>query len=144
MQPLQNSEKLEHLDMPPPRISVVAPLKTTRSRITNGSFLHEGVDHRSAPARRYRDLVNAFTSEVGGELTEAERGLVRQAATVSLRAEQLAADLVNGKPVDDDLLIRLAGAARRLLDTIGNKAADRRPASLTLAEYAAQRDTDDE
>ena len=120
------------------------PPSKTRAAVTNGSKLHANVDHRSASARRYRDIVAAFTSEIGTDLTEAERGLIRQAATLSLRAEQLAADLVSGKPVDDDLLIRLAGAARRLLDTIGSKAADRaKPPTLTLAEYAAQRDIDE-
>jgi hypothetical protein len=111
----------------------------TRSAITNGSRVHQNVDHRSSSARRYRDLFAAFEAEIGGTLTEAERGLVRQAATLTLRAEQLAADVVNGKQVDDDQLIRIAGTAKRLLAGITAKATDRKPAGLTLQEYAAQR-----
>jgi hypothetical protein len=115
---------------------------TTRSAVTNGSRIHVGVDHRSASARRYRDLIAAFEAEIGGTLTEAERGLVRQAATLTLRAEKLAADVVLGLPVDDDLLIRLSGAARRVLAGVTAKADGRTPAGPTLAEYAALRNAE--
>jgi len=45
-----------------------------------GSSRPANVDGRSAYARRFRDLVRAFEAEVGGTLSELERGLVRQAA----------------------------------------------------------------
>src|SRR6202035_3506846 len=85
---------------------------TNRSAVTNGSKLLVGIDGRSPTARRYRDLVQAVEAEIGGNLTEVERGLVMQAAALALRAEQMQADIVNGKMVDSDDLIRLSSEAR--------------------------------
>ncbi|WP_271554340.1 hypothetical protein [Bradyrhizobium sp. CCBAU 45394] len=45
--------------------------------------------------------------------SELERGLIRQAAALALRAEQLQATIVRGDSVDDDHLIRLSGEARQ-------------------------------
>jgi hypothetical protein len=119
------------------RAPAATRLATTRSAISNGTRLHQNVDQRSSSARRYRDLVAAFEDEIGGDLSEAERGLVRQAATLTLRAEQLAADVVNGTPVDDDQLIRLAGTAKRLLAGITARADRKQPGGPTLQEYLA-------
>jgi hypothetical protein len=66
--------------------------------VTNGSALLVGIDGRSSTARRFRDLVAAFEAEIGGNLTEVERGLVKQAAALTIRAERPQADIVNGKP----------------------------------------------
>lgn len=97
---------------------VIASLSKGRSKISNGTRLLANVDGRSAYARRFRDLVVAFEAEVGGTLTELERGLVRQAAAVSLKAELMQEALVRGEPVDDDALIRLSGEARRILTSL--------------------------
>jgi hypothetical protein len=104
------------------------------------------VDGRTTPARRYAALVTAFTTEIGGALSEAERGLVEQAALLQLRVEQLRADVIAGRSVDDDLIVKIAGASRRALSKIVTRA---KPANaMTLAEYAAQRaaavETDEE
>jgi hypothetical protein len=94
-------------------------------------------DGRRSAARRYRALVEGFESEIGGELTPSERALVETAAMLTLRAEQLRADIVAGKPVDDDLLIRLASTSRRALSKITAKA---KPATgETLAQYMARK-----
>ena len=112
---------------------------TNRSAVTNGSRLLEGVDGRSASARRFRDLVRAFAADLGGELSELEMGLVRQAAAVALKAEALQAALVRGEPVDGDQLIRLSGTAKRILQAIGHKAEQRKPAGPTLHDHIARR-----
>lgn len=102
---------------------------TNRSAVTNGSRLLDGIDGRSAAARRFRDLVQAFETEIGGEQpSELERGLIRQAAALALRAEQLQAAIVRGEAVDDDHLIRLSGEARRLVDVLKAKTATRKVA----------------
>jgi hypothetical protein len=94
-------------------------------------------DGRSAGARRFRAIVAAFTGEIGGELTESERSLVEQAALLQLRCEQLRADVISGKPVDDDLLIRLASTSRRALSKITAKT---KPATgESLAQYMARK-----
>jgi hypothetical protein len=38
----------------------------TRSAVTNHKDLLPGLDGRSATARRFRDLVNAFVADMGG------------------------------------------------------------------------------
>ena len=63
------------------------------------------VDGRSSAARRFKDLIRAYEGEIGGNLSAVERGLVAQAAALTLRSEQMQADIVNGKPVGSDDLI---------------------------------------
>ena len=113
------------------------PAARHRIRRTAGGIQLPRIDGRTVSARRYRDLVVAYEAEVGGGLSESERSTIQQAAALSLRAEELQADLVLGKPIDNDLLIRLTGTARRLLNSIRGKADDRRPAGPDLASYLA-------
>jgi hypothetical protein len=121
------------------RKPVATRIPTTRSKISNGTRLLENVDGRSSSARRFRDLVQAFEGEIGGTLTEVEKGLVRQAAGLQLRAEQMQADIVNGKPVDSDALIRVSSTSKRILESIGARATKRKPATPTLQDHLRQR-----
>jgi hypothetical protein len=94
-------------------------------------------DGRSAGARRFRALVAAFSADLG-DLNEADRAMVRTAATLALKMELLQGDLVAGKDVDSDQLIRLAGTSRRALAAVSAKAIERKPAGTqTLQEYLA-------
>jgi hypothetical protein len=110
---------------------------TTRSAVSNRSRLLQNVDGRSSSARRFRDLVVAFEAEIGGELTEVERGLVRQAAALTMRAEQLQADIINNVPVDSDALIRISSTAKRILGAIGERAGKRKPPAPTIHDHIA-------
>jgi len=98
--------------------------RRTRSALTNGSLLPRGLDGRSAPARRYRDLILQFSHGIAGErgtpLNPAELALVKQAAAITVRAEALQADIVRGKPVDDENVVRLANSAIRILTVVMN------------------------
>jgi hypothetical protein len=98
-----------------------------------------GIDGRSPTARRFRDLVQAYKAEIGGDLSETEMAMIKTAASLSLTAELRQADLVNGKTVDPDELIRLSGEARRLVAAIAEKAGKRKPAVPTLADYLASK-----
>lgn len=71
-----------------------------RSRLSNGSDLLPDLDQRSASARRYRDLVASFTSDtgLGDALSEAQKQLIRRAASLSLACERLEAEIVGGAP----------------------------------------------
>ena len=113
------------------------PAARHRIRRTAGGIELPRLDGRTIAARRYRDLVVAFEAEVGGVLSESEKSMVRQAAALTLRAEELQADLVLGKPIDNDLLVRLTGTARRILASISGKAGERKPAGPNLASYLA-------
>jgi hypothetical protein len=90
------------------------PVKTRKAR----AIMPDG---RRSAARRYRAIAAAFEDEIGGDLTPSERAAVETAATLQLRVEQLRADIVAGKPIDDDLLIRLASTSRRALAAIATK-----------------------
>src|SRR5215203_260163 len=59
-----------------------------RSAVSNGSSLGD-LDHRSAWARRLRDLIADHIADLGGlaAVSEAERVLVRRAAMLTLQLE---------------------------------------------------------
>lgn len=114
-------------------------LATTRSKVSNGTRLLQNVDGRSSSARRFRDLVQAYEAEAGGNLTEVERGLIRQAAGLTLRSEQMQSAIVRGEIVDNDALIRISGEARRILSSILAKAAKRKPEAPSLQDHIAKR-----
>jgi ribosomal protein L12E/L44/L45/RPP1/RPP2 len=122
------------------RRAPVAP-KSTRSRsaITNRSKVHQQVDARSATARRFRDLIAAFSADLGDDLSEADMAMVRTAAGLTLKSELMQADLAAGKDVDAETLIKLAGTSRRALAAIAVKAAERKPNAMTLADYMARK-----
>jgi hypothetical protein len=111
----------------------------TRSAISNGSRVLNGVDGRSASARRFKDLIANFSRDLGGleHLTEAEHALVRQAASLTLRAEQLQAAVVRGEPIDPDELIRLTSEARRCLSSVRKREKPKPQLSDYLAERSA-------
>ena len=115
------------------------PLKL-RSRVTNGSKMIAGVDGRSADARRYRDLAMSFADDLGGAavLTEAQRALVFQAASLVVQSEALNGAMICGELVDVEQQTRVANALGRTLNRLGIR--KRAPTKLTVPEYLAQRD----
>src|ERR1700733_523688 len=106
---------------------------TNRSAVTNGSKLLVGIDGRSPTARRFRDLVQAYKAEIGGDLSQTEMAMIKTAASLSLTAELMQADIVNGKPGNTDDLIRLSSEVRRILDAIAGKAGKRKPEAAAQA-----------
>ena len=95
------------------RSNNAAARATTRSKVSNGTRLFANTDGRSSSARRFRDLVQSFEAEFEGDLCEADRSLIRQAATLLLKSEQMQEMVVRGEPVDSDALIRMASTAKR-------------------------------
>jgi hypothetical protein len=93
-----------------------------RAAISNGSRLLDGVDGRSLTARRFKDLIAAYCTDLGrpyAAMTEPERNTVRQAAAAQLQSETLQAALVRGEAVDTDQLVRLSNLTVRLLRSLG-------------------------
>jgi hypothetical protein len=95
--------------------------KKARSKITNHQDLLPGLDGRSSAARRFRDLVSAYIVDMGGldQCSEVKLGLLRQLAAVTVQAELLAAQMVNGVPVDIPTLCQLASTTVRLSTRLG-------------------------
>lgn len=109
--------------------------KSNQSAITTGSRLLDGINMRTPAGRRYRDLVLAFKSEVGGTLLESDLAVVKQAAAITLRSEQLQSALVRGEVVDEAMMIRMTNTAKRLITALAKKAKDRKPPRASLADH---------
>ena len=92
-----------------------------RSAVTNHKDLLPGLDGRSATARRFRDLVNAFVADMGGldRCSEVRLGLVRRLAATTVQAEMLEARMVNGDGIDIATLCTLASTTVRLSQRLG-------------------------
>jgi len=120
--------------------SVTVLPHTARSRVANGSELLPGIDGRSAWARRYRDLIDALASDLGGTLTEAERQQVRTAAGAQLHVEQLTAAMVRGESVSSEDYTRASNGATRALAALKRAAKSTKPKGQSaLADYLARR-----
>jgi hypothetical protein len=78
--------------------------------VTNHKDLLPGLDGRSATARRFRDLVNAFVADMGGldRCSEVRLGLVRRLAATTTQAEMLEARMVNGEATLASTTVRLS------------------------------------
>ena len=106
-----------------PQIAESKP--TYRSRVTNGSELLPGVDGRSVWARRLRDVIAAIIGDLGGSdmISEAQRSLVRRAATLTVELERMERNFALGyaKAEDVDLYGRTCNTLKRLLMAVGLK-----------------------
>jgi hypothetical protein len=116
-----------------------------RSKLANGSKLLPLTDGRSATARRFRDLVESITADLGGRdlLSEGQRQLIRRASMLSAEAERLEALAVRGEAFDAETYGVLTDRLGRTLQRIGLKRVAREIPSL--ASYlASQREIDSE
>jgi hypothetical protein len=118
-----------------------------RSRISNGSAILPGVDGRSTWVRRLRDLVRLHLSDLGGDdaVSEAERSIVRRAATLTVELERL--ELVfalagEAAPEQIDLYQRTANSLRRLLESVGLERRQIDVTPPTLEDIARQIEAD--
>src|SRR6476646_374534 len=111
-----------------------------RSAVTTHTDLFPGLDGRSATARRFRDLVNAFVADMGGldHCSEVRLGLVRRLAATTVQAEILEARMVNGGAIDIATLCTLASTTVRLSQRLG---LERRARNVTpsVGQYLAAR-----
>ena len=97
-----------------------------RSAVTNGSAVLPGVDGRSTWVRRLRDLMALHIADLGGDgaISEAERSIVRRAATLTVELERLELGFATdgeSSAAQLDLYQRTANSLRRLLESVGLK-----------------------
>lgn len=95
---------------PPPEFS---------TRRGTGAVVLAGVDGRSLMARRFREIVTGVESDLGGDLTEAQKHLLARAATLAVWAEERESDLANGREFDPVQYATISNAMRRLLADLG-------------------------
>ena len=112
-----------------------------RSAVSNGTRLLAGVDGNSPQVRRYRDLIEALTADLGEPDSEAVRLQVRNAAALQLHVEDLTARLARGEAVDPEAFTRATNAAQRALTALRRRKADKPRATPTptLDAYRARR-----
>jgi hypothetical protein len=106
-----------------------------RPRHTRAGIALPRTDGRTLAARRFRSLCEAFTAELGGQLTEVDQNLIKQAANLVLAAERFQVDVVNGAEVNPDALVRVSSEARRILGMLRTKAAKNKPTASSLKDY---------
>ena len=118
-----------------------------RSAVTNGRRLFvDGGDGRGPWARRMRDVIELHISDLGGieAASEAEKSIIRRAATLTIELERLEAKFSAGKAFDTDLDMyqRCSNSLRRLLEAVGIQ---RRPRDVTpsVSEYLASKATEE-
>lgn len=113
-----------------------------RSKITNGRKLFE---HKPTPARsqrRFRDLLEAYTAQY--EIaTEADRALVKNAATLTLQQEEMAAAKVRGERINGDDMVRMSSELRRVLSELKRRAQDTAPPTPSFIDQWASNHEDE-
>jgi hypothetical protein len=112
---------------------------TNRSAITNGTRLFMEGDGRSPWARRWRDLVELHVADLGGidNVSEAEKAIIRRAATLICELERREAEFAVGEGASDialEVYQRASNSLRRLLESTGLKRRAR-DVTPTLADY---------
>jgi hypothetical protein len=93
---------------------------TARSQVSNGKDLFlEGVDGRSALARRYRDILAQLTSDIGGDPSEAQSIIIRRATQLAVWCEQAEAEAAGGKALNIGEYATATNTLRRRLLDLG-------------------------
>ena len=106
-----------------------------KSAISNGTRLFiDGLDGRSALARRYRDLGGADV------ISEAQRAIIRRAASLCVWCEAVEVRLAAGEEIEITPYTTAANSLRRLLVDIG---LERRARDVTPSLDAYLRAKDD-
>jgi hypothetical protein len=102
---------------------IASSQRAHRSSVSNGSrlFAVKGLDGRTGTARRFRDLVEGITNDLGGVeiLSEITRQQIRRFSMLSVMCEAVEADAVRDLPTDLTNYSTLCNAQRRLAETLG-------------------------
>jgi hypothetical protein len=113
--------------------AMTAPYRR-RPRFINGIEMPREADLRTVFGRRLTLLIRAYSAELGGNLAEADKALVRQVSSLQVRIEQL-----DGREVAADEIIRLSSEHRRLLTALRSRATKAKPAAPGLQDYIREK-----
>jgi hypothetical protein len=83
------------------------------------------IDGRTIEARRFRSLAFDLAGQLQRNPTPAERALLLNAATLTTLCERFTADLLEGKPVEDEPYRRNVAALSAVLIKLGMAAKSR-------------------
>jgi hypothetical protein len=107
-----------------------------RSRVSNGKQLFLDGQVRSKASRRFRDLLYAIGSDLGGidHLSTGQTQLARRAALISVTCEEMEQAAVAGKEFDIETFGRLTDRLGRCFERLGLKR-EARNVTQTLEGY---------
>lgn len=111
------------MDIADVRPSIATKMRCHKSAVANGTrlFAVSGIDGRSLTARRFRDLIQAFTSDLGGPdmISEGQLQLIRRAAALSIMSEAIEADLARDMDFDVNTYGQICDRLRRVVEALG-------------------------
>jgi len=120
-------------------VLTASDLRTDASPLRRRTRKHKhSIDGRTRWARRHKELKLAILADLGRTPSDHDHVTASNAAAMLVRLQQLQADCLSGKDVDTDGLIRLSNAAQRLIDSIGLKPGQSKPALPTLESLMAR------
>jgi hypothetical protein len=115
-----------------------------RSKVGNGTRLLADIDYRSPLGRRFRELVEDYTNEFE-TASKFDTDLIRLAAGLVMKSEEMTAATVRGENVDADAVIKMAGQLRRVLADLKRRSqSSAPPAASILDRFASQTEHDAE
>jgi|RhiMetdeSRZDD1v2_1073273.scaffolds.fasta_scaffold191120_4 hypothetical protein len=79
----------------------------------------DAIDGRTAAAKAVRDTMAAIDSDLGGDLTAAQRAIVQRAAVTSAVLEDMASQWLATGQLDAAMWATLSNLERRLYETLG-------------------------
>jgi hypothetical protein len=107
----------------------------TERKSVGEASLSDAADGRTRAVRRFHRLVRAFAEDLGGgQLSYADTALIRNAAALTVRAEQAQEVLLSGQTIDDEQLVRLSNASARILNLLAAQRIKRKPVNIPLRE----------
>ena len=97
------------------------------------------IDARTAAYRRFRELAEAYTSDLGGDLSTAESAIVQRVVSLQVWLEDSEASYANTGALDIATYTTASNALRRLLADIGLR---RRQKDITpdITDYVSQKE----
>ena len=105
--------------MPRERPKMTVPSTPNRTRIGTGKDVLAGIDGRTAPARRFREIVGQLVSNIGGDPSQAQTAVIQRAATLLVWAESAEAEFARTGELDIGSFTTATNALRRLLADVG-------------------------
>jgi hypothetical protein len=118
-----------------------------QSVVSNGRKLLRGIKMTTAAARRYKDLIALYSAGLTN-IGAYESTLLKLAAGMTVQAEAMQVKILQGEPLDEKKLVRVANTVARTLKTLADmkakaaSAASGRPDDLEahMAQIVARRE----
>jgi hypothetical protein len=119
-----------------PEIDTREVVKSAASKGGARHFLH-GVDHRTATARRMRDLHAEIMEDRGGELhlSTSEKQLARRIACIAVACEILEAEFLQSGDLDTTEYLNLSATMARIMAKLGIRRTKREVNIPRLHDY---------